>query len=118
MNAQELFRRYAGVFNDDKELMYMTESQFVAALAEAIEGGHLQPVVSQPGEAGSKGGPKIMGGVYLDYDAKDDTLHIHFGQPTACKTIDTNENIYIRKTPQGKLSAIEIWDYKKQLVGK
>jgi len=61
MNAQELFRRYARVFNDDKELMYMTESQFVAALAEAIEGGHLQPLVSQPGEAGSKGGPQNAG---------------------------------------------------------
>ena len=61
MNAQELFRRYARVFNDDKELMYMTESQFVAALAEAIEGGHLQPVFCQPGEAGSKGGPQNAG---------------------------------------------------------
>ena len=62
MTAKELFRRYARVFNDDKELMYMTESQFVAALAEAMEGGHLQPVFSQSGEAGSKGGPKDLGG--------------------------------------------------------
>ena len=61
MTAKELFRRYARVFNDDKELMYMTESQFVAALAEAIEGGHLQPVFCQPGEAGSKGGPQNAG---------------------------------------------------------
>ena len=61
MNAQELIRRYARVFKDDKELMYMTEKQFIAALSEAIEGGHLRPVVSQPGRDEGHGGTLFAG---------------------------------------------------------
>jgi len=99
-----------GITSDDSIFTHKDSVTFSRAGAKSA----VQPVVSQEGQ-GSEEWHKIMGGVYLDYDKEDDVLHIHFGKPEACKTIETNENIYIRKTPQGILSAIEIWNYKKQV---
>lgn len=63
MNAQELFKKYSHYPEFLIDEPVVSEENFIAALSEALEGGHLQPVVSQPGEAGSKGGPKNAEGL-------------------------------------------------------
>ena len=87
--------------------------EYICELQRRVESASLPGSTEEvPGaDAGLKNGVVA----YFDYDKKDDTMHIHFGKPQACKTIETGENIYIRKTPKGILSAIEIWNYKKQV---
>ena len=49
MTAQELFEKHSHLATRGswiKRHFVMTEDQFIAALSEAIEGGHLQPLVS------------------------------------------------------------------------
>ena len=58
MNADKLFDKYAKEMTPEGNGYYLNRDAFIAALSEAMCCGHLQPVVSQPGEAGSKGGPQ------------------------------------------------------------
>lgn len=67
MNIEELFNKYTQVFyyiDDKKGRELMDKDRFVAALSEALCCGQVQPVISQLGEAGSKGGPQNVG---VDY---------------------------------------------------
>ena len=65
MNADKLFDKYAKEMTPEGNGYYLNRDAFIAALSEAMCCGHLQPVVSQSGGAGSKGGPKIIGVVEL-----------------------------------------------------
>ena len=75
MNAQELFDKHTNTWMAHFHYKVMKEDQFIAALAEALEGGHLQPVVSQSGDGG-KGGTSSGGGDDCYYQLTAQLLHI------------------------------------------
>ena len=66
MNAQELFEKYSTWRTTREFRNMMDEDQFIQALAEAIEGGHLQPIVSQCASTSTKS--KTLG---VDIGKKD-----------------------------------------------
>lgn len=100
---------------DDDDLSIRLVDTMIAFLTEGAGAKSASSNGLTSGVGGGKCGPQNVGGAYFDYDEKDDTMHIHFGKPQKCKTIETGENIFIRRTPSGQLSAIEIWNYKDQV---
>lgn len=59
MTAKELFDKHSKYCRSIWSYI-MQKDDFIAALSEALEGGHLQPCVSQPG-AGGEGGTLFAG---------------------------------------------------------
>ena len=62
---KELFDRHV-TFTDKFGEDRLNFAQFIIALSEAMCCGHLRPMVSQPGEVGSKGGPQNAGRWVID----------------------------------------------------
>lgn len=97
VNIDELFDRYARDVISEPGL---TKEEFTAALSEAMCCGHLQPLVSQPGGAGSKGGTSNLVGYEIDQVLRE--FHFEMTSISKRQEIGLKDKIGLQTDCRGK----------------